>query len=84
MEYDCHTIFYININNKNKEKLGILGEYFCRNNKNKGKLIINNKKFELKEFINIDNIYKGQIKIKMLLNKIYIIKVICLKIANHY
>ena len=57
------------INNKNKVKLRILGKYFCRNNKNKGKLIINNKKSELKEFINIENIKKEQIKIKMLLNK---------------
>ena len=30
-----------------KGKLRILGEYFCRNNKNKGKLIINNKKSEI-------------------------------------
>ena len=51
-----------------KRKLRILGEYFCRNNKNKGKLIINNKKSEIKEFINIENINKEQIKIKMLLN----------------
>ena len=41
-----------------KRKLRIIGEYFCRNNKNKGKLIINNKKSEIKEFINIDNITK--------------------------
>ena len=45
-----------------------MGENFCRNNKNKGKLIINNKKSEIKEFINIENINKEQIKIKMLLN----------------
>ena len=51
-----------------KSKLRILGEIFCRNNKNKGKLIINNKKSEIKEFINIENINKEQIKIKMLLN----------------
>ena len=51
-----------------KSKLRILGEYFCRNNKNKGKLIINNKKSEIIEFINIENINKEQIKIKMLLN----------------
>ena len=51
-----------------KSKLRIIGEYFCRNNKNKGKLIINNKKSEIKEFINIENINKEQIKIKMVLN----------------
>ena len=54
---------------KYKSELRIMGEYFCRNNKNKGKLIINNKKSEIKEFINIENIKKRQIKIKMLLNK---------------
>ena len=48
----------------NKSKLRIMGENFCRNNKNKGKLIINNKKSEIKEFINIENINKEQIKIK--------------------
>ena len=31
----------------------ILGNDFVKNNKNKGKLIINNKKYKLKEFINI-------------------------------
>ena len=45
----------LRLNNKNKIKLRILGEYFCRNNKNKGKLIINNKKSYLKEFIEIKN-----------------------------
>ena len=43
-----------------KRKLRILGENFCRNNKNKGKLIINNKKSEIKEFINIENINRKQ------------------------
>ena len=81
MELDCHIMIYNIPKNKigprndefwddiwNKSKLRILGEYFCRNNKNKGKLIINNKKSEIKEFINIENINKEQIKIKMLLN----------------
>ena len=62
-----------------KRKLRIIGENFCRNNKNKGKLIINNKKSEIKEFINIENINKEQIKIKMVLiknlyNKSYMFK----------
>jgi len=64
---------------KYKRKLSILGEYFCINNKNKGKLIINNKKTYLKEFINIENINKEQIKLKMiqiknLYNKSYMFK----------
>ena len=58
-----------------KNKKRILGEYFCRNNKNKGKLIINNKKLCLQEFIEIKKIVdkdestRKKIKIKMVLNK---------------
>ena len=50
-------------------RLKILGKHFCRNNKNKGKLILNNKKFDLKEFINIKNINGKQIKVKMILKE---------------
>ena len=69
----------LSITNKNKVKIRILGENFCRNNKSKGKLIINNKKTDLQEFINIENINKEQIKIKMVLiknlyNKSYMFK----------
>ena len=63
MEFNIQTMIYIV-----SGKLRILGEYFCRNNKNKGKLIINNKKSEIKEFINFENNNKEQIKIKMILN----------------
>ena len=52
-----------------KRKLRILGKYFCRNNRNKGNLIINNKKFYLQEFIETKNINQKKIKIKMILNK---------------
>ena len=50
----------------NKSKLRILGENFCRNNKNKGKLIINNKKSSMKDTIPAN---KNKIKISLLLNK---------------
>ena len=57
---------------KNIYNIRILGETFVKNNRNKGKLIINNKKSRLKDIIpisiikeNIENI----IKIKMILNK---------------
>ena len=57
---------------KNIFNIRILGETFVKNNRNKGKLIINNKKSRLKDIIpisiikeNIENI----IKIKMILNK---------------
>ena len=68
---EFHTMIYkieFYLDDIDKSKLRILGEYFCRNNKNKGKFIINNIKSEIKEFINIENINKEQIKIKMLLN----------------
>ena len=55
---------YYGINKKR-----ILGEYFCRNNKNKGKLIINNRKSDLQEFIDIENNNEKQAKIKMILSK---------------
>ena len=67
MELNIQTMLYKTENIKGN--LRILGEYFCRNNKNKGKLIINNKKTSLKEFIEITNIKEKRIKIKMILNK---------------
>ena len=47
----------------------ILGNDFVKNNENKGKLIINNKKYKLKEFINIKEFKKDKIKIYMILSK---------------
>ena len=41
--------------NKNMTNLTILGEEFAKNNKNKGKLIIKNKKFRLKNVIKIED-----------------------------
>ena len=67
MEFNIQTMLYEN--KKNSKYLRILGEYFCRNNKNKGRLIINNKKYYLKEFIEIKNMKEKIIKIKMLINK---------------
>ena len=40
-----------------------------KNNKNKGKLIINNKKYKLKEFINSNEIKNDIIKINIILSK---------------
>ena len=50
-------------------ELRILGNYFVRKNKNKGRLIINNKKSNLKDIIQIDDIKENTLKIKMILNK---------------
>ena len=61
-----------NQNNKEimkNENIRILGYNFVKNNINKAHLIINNKKFNLKEYINNQEIKKDIIKIKMILNK---------------
>ena len=50
------------------EEIKILGKDFVKNNKNKGKLIINNKKSKLKEFIHIDKNIKSN-KNKKILSK---------------
>jgi hypothetical protein len=49
--------------------LTILGHYFVINNRNKAKLIINNKKYNLQEFYEIKDDDQGQIKLKIFLNK---------------
>ena len=45
----------------------VLGKEFIRNNKNKGKFIIKNKKYDLIEFIDATNIEEDEIKIKLVL-----------------
>ena len=58
------------IDEENKsDNIRLLGKDFLKNNKNKGKLIINNKKYELKEFINSNEIKGDKIKIYMILIK---------------
>ena len=52
---------------KKINKLRILGEVFVKNNRNKGSLIINNKKNPLKDIIIID--YIKEYKIQMILSK---------------
>ena len=54
---------------KNKSRLNVIGEDFVKNNRNKAKLIINNKKCYLKEFIQINNFQKENIKIYMILSR---------------
>ena len=67
-----NIFIYINTKVKN-EVLGndirILGYYFVKNNKNKAKLIINNKKYNLKEFINNKIFINDKIKINIILSK---------------
>ena len=52
---------------KSTNKLKILGKAFKENNRNKGKLIIKNKKFPLQDVISKDKIKQN--KIKMILSK---------------
>ena len=67
------TDFILGIDESNdKEKsynIRILGNEFVKNNKNKGKLIINNKKYNLKESINSKEIKDSIVKINMILIK---------------
>ena len=61
-------IYEIKIKNEiNVDKVRICGEMFVENNRNKGSLILKNKKFPLNSLINIQDIKKN--KIKMILNK---------------
>ena len=60
-------MIYKTDSNKNTSNLRILGEDFVKNNINKGKLIINNKKLFFKGVISINNIKIN--KIKMILCK---------------
>ena len=57
---------------KNKHNIRILGNEFIKNNRNKGKLIIKNKKQYFREFSHLEKINEKQLKIKMILsNNIY-------------
>ena len=57
---------------KNYNNIKILGKDFVRNNKNKGKIVYNNKRFPLQETINISDLKindKLQVNIKIILLK---------------
>ena len=76
MEVILYKIIYKKENNTNNY-LKILGEEFIKNNRNKGLLIINNKKikFPLKGIISLDEIKKSTIKMiltKYISNKSYL------------
>ena len=68
-------IYNKNLNDsENKDDLKILGKEFIKRNKNKAKLLINNKKIKLKEYINIniDNIKNEEINIGIILKEKYV------------
>ena len=63
----CIMIYKIE---ENSNKLKILGDEFVRNNENRGKMIIKNKKHKIKEFIVIkNNNINDKLKIRIILNK---------------
>ena len=64
MDMEIYKMEY-SIRNKTN-KLRVIGENFMKNNKNKGKLIINNKKVPLYDIISFD--YKEQTKIKLIIS----------------
>ena len=47
----------------------ILGKTFVKNNRNKAKLIIENKKYNLKDFIKLNNFKKSELKIDILMSQ---------------
>ena len=53
MEFEIYEMIYKI--GKDIKDLRILGDIFVKNNKNKGKLIINNKKYPIKSYISINN-----------------------------
>jgi len=64
MEKEIYRIIYKV--DRNKEQIRILYTDFVKNNKNKGKLIIKNIKYNYKDFIKINGIKSNNIKIKMI------------------
>ena len=51
-----------------EDNIKILGKHFVKNNRNKGKLIIKNKKYNLKEIFKINKDINENIKIVMILS----------------
>ena len=67
MENEIYSIIY-DIKEENNT-IRIMGEQFMRNNKNKGKIIFNNKKYPLRELFELENKINNKMKIKMILSK---------------
>ena len=53
------------INKGNENEINIFGYEFIKNNKNKCKMIIDNKKYEITEKYNIENYNNNKLKIKL-------------------
>ena len=77
MKEESYKMIYKTRNEKKEHKkiIRIIGKNFCRNNRNKSKLIINNKKSNLLEYIKIKNNNNENIKIILnFSNKSYMFK----------
>ena len=68
MEIERFTMIYEAKRNY-KDKLRILGDSFVKNNRNKGRLIIKNKKYNLTSFFSIRGINEDKLKIGLVYNK---------------
>ena len=69
MEFERYKMIYKIEKGKNDEKnLRLLNGYFIKNNENKSKLIIKNKKYKIKEFIKINYFEEERITIGIILN----------------
>ena len=64
---EIYKLIYKKENNINN--LRILGETFVKNNRNKGGLIIKNKKYYLKDILSVNKANLDILKIKMILNR---------------
>ena len=60
MEIEIYKMTYKKEENKPDER--VLGEIFVENNMNKGKLIISNKKTELKSLLEVEKIKNSKLK----------------------
>ena len=84
MKMEFYKIHFENKNIKKEINLNILGKEFFLNNKNKGKIIYENKKYDFADFFKIKNAQKNEIKVKIILDEYCLIEVSCLTIVILY
>ena len=69
MKMEFYKIHFENKSIKKEINLNILGKEFFLNNKNKGKIIYENKKYDFADFFKIKNAQKNEIKVKIILDE---------------
>ena len=67
MEYEKYTLYY-DIK-KNSDTIRLLGDYFARNNRNKGTMIYENKRYPLARLFQFEDFEDDMLTIKILLSK---------------